>query len=130
MPDIILPGSAGRIEGRWSRMATEAHKGTERFEEGGQASVECPASRSGEALSENGRVIVTEMATSRDMGLWERTLDLSSVDLGNEVVVEIVSNTVNPSRLDLKQSQDNRELGVQVGAIAPHQITARRSRRP
>jgi hypothetical protein len=42
-----------RLGGRWSRLATKAHKGNERFGEGRQASVECSASRSSEALSKN-----------------------------------------------------------------------------
>jgi serine/threonine protein kinase len=65
----------------------------------------------------NDRELIHEGTTRRDMSRWERTLDLDGVDLGNRVVVEVVSNTVIPHDVDPKQTEDTRALGVQVGGI-------------
>jgi hypothetical protein len=68
-------------------------------------------------ITVNDREYVNEKARGRPMPRWERTLDLSGVDLGEKAVVEIVSNTVTPQSVDPNQPQDTRALGVKVHAI-------------
>jgi hypothetical protein len=47
---------------------------------------------------------------------WERVLDLSGIDLGNQVELQIVSDTFVPSELE-GGGPDNRALGVQVRGV-------------
>jgi RNA polymerase sigma factor (sigma-70 family) len=47
---------------------------------------------------------------------WEQVLDLTGMELGGEVTVEIVSNTFQPSALK-NAGPDNRTLGVQVRGV-------------
>lgn len=66
----------------------------------------------------NDRELVNETAAS-DLNIvpWERTLDLSGIDLGEELVVEIVSNTWVPEFTLPGKPDDHRTLGVMVWAI-------------
>jgi serine/threonine protein kinase len=54
-------------------------------------------------------------------GSWEKVFDLSGIDLGEQVVVELISDTFSPlghKRNDRRgQSDDGRALGVQVRGI-------------
>ena len=46
---------------------------------------------------------------------WERTLDLSGIDLGEELILEILSDTFVPSQFD--GGADNKVRGVEVRGI-------------
>lgn len=68
-------------------------------------------------ITVNDRELIDEKANERDMIWWERTLDLNSIDLGEKLVVEIVSNTVVPRVQQPGKSDDGRSLGVTVREI-------------
>ena len=59
----------------------------------------------------NGRVLVREPVTPERIDPWERTFDLTEIDLGESLVVEFVGNTVMPP------NGDPRPLGVRVRAV-------------
>jgi hypothetical protein len=68
-------------------------------------------------ITVNNQELVNEKARDVDMDFWERTLDLSGIDLGEKLVVEIVSDTVVPHVQQPDKSDDTRALGVTVRAI-------------
>jgi hypothetical protein len=61
-------------------------------------------------ITVNNQELVNEKANQRSPRAWEKTLDLSGIELGDKIVVEIVSNTTVPGK-------DSRTLGVQVRGI-------------
>ena len=70
------------------------------------------------------RVLVNEREIYNDqipLGKWEKTLDIGGMELGQQVTVELVSDTFTPlgqPRGDGKgASDDTRALGVQVWSI-------------
>ncbi len=65
----------------------------------------------------NDRQVVGEPPFSGEDPWWERTLDLSGIELGNRVVVELTSSTVVPKVVTQGQNDDERALGVRVFAI-------------
>ena len=65
----------------------------------------------------NDRELVNEQPSNRDIYLWDRTLDLNGVELGEKLVLDIVSNTVVPSEANPGRSTDDRTLGVRVREI-------------
>jgi serine/threonine-protein kinase len=65
----------------------------------------------------NDREVVNEPAYARPMPWWQRLVDLTGIDRGDKLIVEIRSNTVVPQSVDPKQSQDTRALGVKVRGI-------------
>jgi hypothetical protein len=48
---------------------------------------------------------------------WSRTFDLKGIDLGDEVVVEILSNTLVPRIETSGRNNDERPYGVQVRGV-------------
>jgi hypothetical protein len=61
----------------------------------------------------NGRELSNEQIPSGEH--WKRTLDLKGIDLGDEAVVEITSDTFVPSQLS--GGTDHRTLGVEVREV-------------
>jgi len=61
-------------------------------------------------ITVNNRELVNEKTTEQTPWLWERMLDLSGIDLGEKVVVEILSNTSVPEK-------DKRSLGVMLRGL-------------
>jgi serine/threonine-protein kinase len=68
-------------------------------------------------ITVNGRPVVKAEAPERDIPSWERTLDLSGIDLGEKAIVEITGNTVIPREVDPARNTDSRHLGVRVRAL-------------
>jgi hypothetical protein len=62
----------------------------------------------------NDHELVNEEVTGRPVARWNRTLDLNGIDLGEKLVVEIVSNSVVPKIANPGKSEDTRALGVRV----------------
>ena len=73
----------------------------------------------------NGQELANEQPSDRDMRLWDRTLDLSGVELGEKLVLEIVSNTLVSSEVQPGRTNDGRSLGVAPARDPP---AARESR--
>jgi serine/threonine protein kinase/WD40 repeat protein len=65
----------------------------------------------------NGREVFQEEPTGLPLSALEKAFDLGGIDLGNEVVVEILSNTVVPKIEMPGRSDDDREIGVQVRGV-------------
>jgi serine/threonine protein kinase len=59
----------------------------------------------------NDRELVSEPACERDVWWWDRTLDLSGIDAGDSLVVEVASNVV------AVRERDTRRLGVRLRGI-------------
>jgi hypothetical protein len=59
----------------------------------------------------NGRELVNEKATKKEAYWWERTLDLTGVELKDSIFLEIISNPIKPFE------RDSRHLGVKVRGI-------------
>src|SRR5205814_7480694 len=63
-------------------------------------------------ITVNNREVLKEERSPNRLMWWEKTIDLSGVQLGEEVIIEIVSNT----RLD-QSDNASREIGVTVRGI-------------
>jgi DNA-directed RNA polymerase subunit RPC12/RpoP len=60
----------------------------------------------------DGREVVNEQGDERNLPLWEKTFDLRGLELGEKLVVEIVSSTVTP-----KNGRDSRALGARMRGV-------------
>jgi hypothetical protein len=64
----------------------------------------------------NGQELFNEPPTGLPLSTLERTFDLNRIDIGKEIAIEILSNTVVP-KMDSPNTDDGREIGVQVRDI-------------